>query len=196
MASDWSPSPSASCSFNETEYHRQVVQAEPVARPVSAEAILNELYELRISHVINVPDTHQRTLLKALSQQSRIKVLTACTEDEAIAINAGLWIGGQRPILSIQQVGLLAALNNVKGISMDGRIPTCMLVGYFGRDVSLPARTNPGRGVHLIEPTLDAWGVAYFPIESPADLPAIRNAYQHSLDHSGPSVVLIGAPTA
>jgi sulfopyruvate decarboxylase TPP-binding subunit len=172
-----------------------VVQAEPVARPVSAEAILQELFELQISHVINVPDTHQRTLLKALSQQTRIKILTACTEDEAIAINAGLWIGGQRPILSIQQVGLLAALNNVKGIAMDARIPTCMLVGYFGRDVSLPARANPGRGVHLIEPTLDAWGVPYFAVEGPNDIAAVGAAYRHSVDHEGPAVVLIGAPT-
>jgi sulfopyruvate decarboxylase TPP-binding subunit len=173
-----------------------VVQAEPVARSVSAEAILHELFELRISHAIIVPDTHQRTLLKSLSQQSQIKVLTACTEDEAIAINAGLWIGGARPILSIQQVGLLAALNNVKGISMDARVPTCMLVGYFGRDVMLSARQNPGRGVNLIEPTLDAWRVPYFPIEGPDDLSAIRQAYRHSQEEHGPAVVLIGAPTA
>jgi sulfopyruvate decarboxylase subunit alpha len=173
-----------------------VVQTEPVAHPVSASAIVDVLYELDISHVINVPDTHQRTLLAALARQSRIKLLTACTEDEAVAINAGLWIGGQRPILSIQQVGLLAAMNNVKALAMDARIPTCMLVGYFGRDVTRTARDNPGRAVHLIEPTLDTWGIAYFPIEDPQDLPALARAYRHSVEHSGPSVVLIGAPTS
>lgn len=173
-----------------------VVQAQPVARSVSAAALLDELRKLDVSHVIIVPDTHQRTLLAELARQSQIKLLTACTEDEAIAINAGLWIGGQRPVLSIQQVGLLAALNNVKGLAMDARIPTCMLVGYYGRDVSLPARENPGRGVKLIEPTLDAWGVAYFPIEGPEDLHAVADAYRHSQAHSGPAVVLIGVPTS
>jgi sulfopyruvate decarboxylase subunit alpha len=173
-----------------------VVQAEPVARPVSASAILDELLRLDITHVINVPDTHQRTLLAALARQSQIRLLTACTEDEAIAINAGLWIGGQRPILSIQQVGLLAAMNNVKALAMDARIPTCMLVGYFGRDVTRSARDNPGRAVNLIEPTLDAWGIAYFPVEGPDDLPAIGRAYRHSSEHHGPAVALIGAPTA
>jgi sulfopyruvate decarboxylase subunit alpha len=173
-----------------------VVQAEPVARPVSANAILDVLNDLRLTHVINVPDTHQRTLLAALARQSRIKLLTACTEDEAIAINAGLWIGGQRAILSIQQVGLLAAINNVKALAMDARIPTCMLVGYFGRDVTRTARENPARAVNLIEPTLDAWGIAYFPIEGPEDISAIERAYRHSIEHSGPAVVLIGAPTA
>src|SRR5919199_6153074 len=126
-----------------------MVQAGPVAVSVSASAIVDELRTLSISHVINVPDTHQRTLLAELSRQSEIQLVTACTEDEAIAINAGLWIGGQRPILSIQQVGLLAAMNNVKALPMDARIPTCMLVGYFGRDVTRTARDNPGRGVHL-----------------------------------------------
>src|SRR6476660_5192393 len=109
-----------------------MVQAAPVARSVPADAIVDELRALQISHVINVPDTHQRTLLAALARQSQLRLLTACTEDEAIAINAGLYVGGQRPILSIQHVGLLAALNNVKGIAMDACIPTCMLVGYFG----------------------------------------------------------------
>src|SRR5436190_5039570 len=134
-----------------------MVQAAAVAISVPADAIVHELQALGITHVVNVPDTHQRSVLAALARQSQIRVLTACTEDEAVAINAGLWIGGQRPMLSIQQVGLLAALNNVKGIAMDARIPTCMLVGYFGRDVTRTARENAARAINLIEPTLDTW---------------------------------------
>lgn len=167
-----------------------------VATPVSASAIVGELHKIGITHVINVPDTHQRTVLAELARQSAIKLITACTEDEAIAIAAGLYVGGQRPVLLIQQVGLLAALNNVKGLCMDARIPTCMLVGYFGRDVTRPARENAARGVNLIEPTLDTWGVPYFPLESPADLPSIAAAYRRSLADKGPSVILVGAPTA
>jgi sulfopyruvate decarboxylase subunit alpha len=173
-----------------------MVQAAPVAISVPAEAIVQEMLALGITHVVNVPDTHQRSVLAALARQSHMRLLTACTEDEAIAINAGLWIGGQRPILSIQQVGLLAAMNNVKGISMDARIPTCMLVGYFGRDVTRTARDNAARAVHLIEPTLDTWGIPYFSIEGPDDLGAIARAYRHSVEQLGPSVILVGAPTS
>lgn len=167
-----------------------------VATPVSAQAIVDELRKIGITHVVDVPDTHQRTVLAELTRQSAIKLITACTEDEAIAIAAGLYVGGQRPILLIQQVGLLAALNNVKGICMDARIPTCMLVGYFGRDVTRSARENAARAVNLIEPTLDAWGVPYFALESPADLGSIAQAYERSLADQGPSVILVGAPTA
>jgi sulfopyruvate decarboxylase TPP-binding subunit len=168
---------------------------EAVALSVPARAIVDELLALDISHVINVPDTHQRTLLSELAREPRIRLLTACTEDEAIAINAGLWVGGQRPVLSIQHVGLLAAMNNVNGIAVGARIPTCMLVGYFGRDLTRAARENAARAVSLIEPTLDTWAIPYFPIEAPADVPRIRVAYQTSLEREGPSVVLIGAPT-
>src|SRR3982074_1216128 len=173
-----------------------MVHAAPVAISVSADAIVQEMLALDISHVVIVPDTHQRSVLAALARQSQIRLLTACTEDEAIAINAGLWIGGQRPMLSIQQVGLLAALNNVKGIAMDAQIPTCMLVGYFGRDVSRTARDNAARAIHLTEPTLDTWGITYFPLESPTDLPSSARAYRHSVEHLGPSVILVGAPTS
>ena len=83
----------------------------------------------------------------------------------------------------------------LKGIALDARIPTCMLVGYFGRDVTRSARDNAARAVNLIEPTLDAWAVPYFPLETPADLPAVRRAYQSSVEHDGPSVILVGAPT-
>jgi sulfopyruvate decarboxylase TPP-binding subunit len=173
-----------------------MVQAAPVATPVPAAAILRELLELHVSHVINVPDTHQRTLLAELARQSQIRLLTACTEDEAIAINAGLWIGGQRPILSIQHVGLLAAMNSVQGIALDARVPTCMIVGYFGRDVTQSPRENRARAVPIIEPTLDTWDIPYFPLETPDDLPGIRKAYELSIERHGPTVVLVGAPTA
>ncbi len=173
-----------------------MVQAAPVATSVPAPAIVRELLALRISHVINVPDTHQRTLLTELARQSAMQLITACTEDEAIAINAGLWIGGQRPILSIQHVGLLAAMNSVQGISLDARVPTCMIVGYFGRDVTQAVRDNRARAVPIIEPTLDTWGIKHYSMESPDDLPAIRAAYEHSVEHEVPTVVLVGAPTA
>jgi sulfopyruvate decarboxylase TPP-binding subunit len=173
-----------------------MVEVAPVAISVPAGAIMQELLALGITHVVNVPDTHQRTLLAALARQSQMRLLTACTEDEAIAINAGLYIGGQRPIVLIQHVGLLAAMNNVKGIAMDACIPTCMLVGYFGRDVTRTARQNAARAIHLIEPTLDTWGIPYFPIEGPDDISAIASAFRHSLEHLGPSVILVGAPTS
>ena len=172
-----------------------MVEATPVAISVPAQAILAELERIGITDVVNVPDTHQRTLLAALARQSRIRLLTVATEDEAIGVSAGLYVGGRRPLVLIQQTGLLAALNNIKGIALDGCIPTCMLVGYFGRDLTRPARANAARVTRLIEPTLDAWEIPYFGLETPDDLHVIEAAYRTAFERRGPSVVLVGAPT-
>ena len=89
-----------------------------------------------------VPDTHQKTLLASLTQDANLQMLTFSTEDEAICVNAGLWIGGAEPLVIIQNVGLFAAMNALRGVAMDMKVPTCMIVGQFGRDVSKPVEEN------------------------------------------------------
>ena len=69
---------------------RSMVQSVP------AELLVNEITGLGVTHVVTVPDTHQRTLLELLAEDSRLSLLTVSTEDEAIGVNAGLWIGGRR----------------------------------------------------------------------------------------------------
>src|SRR2546423_14311621 len=83
----------------------------PVARPVEGAVLLREIQQLGITHVITVPDTHQKTLLELLAAAAQPRLLTVCTEDEAIAINAGLYIGGQRAGLLGQDKGPPAPLH-------------------------------------------------------------------------------------
>ncbi|MGE3271629.1 MAG: thiamine pyrophosphate-binding protein [Chloroflexota bacterium] len=173
-----------------------MVETAAVAIPVSAEAIVREIEALGITHVINVPDTHQKTVLALLARQTHPTLITACTEDEAVGINAGLYAGGKRPMLLIQNTGLLASLNCVKGIAMDASVPTFMLVGLFGRDVTKTPDDDPRRVINRIGPTLDTWEIPWYPLEHPDQIGAIAEAYQRSLETRGPTVVLVGAPTS
>jgi sulfopyruvate decarboxylase subunit alpha len=172
------------------------VTPAPVALPVPGRALFDEIRRLGFTHVITVPDTHQKTLLSLLAETERPRLLTVCTEDEAIAINAGLYIGGQQPMMLIQNNGLLASINAMKAIALEARVPTFMLVGQFARDVTKPNAESHLRAVRMIEPTLETWGVPCYPIESPDDLPRFAEAYQRCLEERGPSVVLLGAPTS
>jgi sulfopyruvate decarboxylase subunit alpha len=167
-----------------------------VARPIPSEALFEEIRRLDVSYVVIVPDTHQKTLLDRLARVGRPRLLTVCTEDEAIAINAGLYAGGERPMLIVQQNGLFASINALKGIALDAEVPTFMLVGLYGRDVTRPARESRSRAVRMVEPTLEAWGVPYYSLESPDDLPLLGHAYRQSLEQRGPVAVLVGAPTS
>src|SRR5260370_17129692 len=52
--------------------------------------------------ILSVPDTHQKTVLSALDKERALRVVTCATEDEANAIGAGLWLGGEPLLLLLQ----------------------------------------------------------------------------------------------
>ena len=168
----------------------------PAAESVPAAQLHAAIRDLGVTHVLSVPDTHQKTLLASLAQDAAIKLVTLSTEDEAICVNAGLWMGGAQPILIIQNVGLFAAMNSLRGIAIDMRVPTCLLTGQYARDVRQPAAANRASPVRLIEPVVTAMDVPVYTIERPADLPALASGFEESRRRRGPVVVLVGAPTS
>jgi sulfopyruvate decarboxylase TPP-binding subunit len=146
--------------------------------------------------VLSVPDTHQRTELVALEAAEDIRVVTCATEDEAHAINAGLHMGGQQAALVIQHAGVFASVNTLRGVSMDGRIPTFYLVGLLGRQPDVDPRDAKGSMLRYCEPLLDTFGVPNVRLDGPDDLPVIPEYYRLSRERRGPAAVLVGMRTA
>jgi sulfopyruvate decarboxylase TPP-binding subunit len=167
-----------------------------VARSVPAKLLHDQITALGVTHVVTVPDTHQRTLLASLATDPALRLLTVATEDEAICVNAGLWMGGAEPLLLVQNLGIFAAMNSLRGIAIDTKVPTCMLTGQFLRDVGRPAEDNAASGVRLIGPMLQALGVPVYPIEGPEDASLLSQAFFESRERRGPTVALVGAPTS
>ena len=170
-------------------------QSEPVAVGVDARLIVAEIKKLGVDHVICIPDSYQKTLIALLADDPDIRFIIACTEDEAMGVNAGLYIGGKSPMLVIQNNGIFASINTIKAIPLDARIPTLMLVGQFQRDPMSPVEESKSRAVRMVEPTLDTWGVPNYRIEGPDDLGNIEKAYRQAHETLGPVAVIIGAPT-
>jgi sulfopyruvate decarboxylase TPP-binding subunit len=176
--------------------------AQPATEPASgtrsipAELLLAEIQALGVTHVLNVPDTHQKTLLALLARQEQPKLITTCSEDEALAMHAGLYVGGQRPMISIQNTGLCACMNAMRGVLLEGRIPGLLLIGLLHREPNVPTRESRVLTVRLTEPTLQAWNIPYYLLESEDDLHFVREAYERSFDERGPVVALLGARTA
>jgi sulfopyruvate decarboxylase TPP-binding subunit len=169
-----------------------MTEAQAVVDSVPAPLLHDAIKQLGVSHILSVPDTHQRTLLTMLMEDPDLTTLTLSTEDEALCVNAGLWIGGAEPLVVIQNVGLFAAMNSLRGVAMDMKIPTCMLVGQYARDVTRTVEDGQWSGVALIEPALRAMGVGFYRL----DVPLLAKAFEESRRDRKPVVVLIGAPTA
>ena len=155
--------------------------------------IIAEIKASRIEFVVSVPDiTTSEGLLRPLSQATVPRLIRVCKEDEGIGICAGLSYTGLRSLLLIQQTGLLDSINAVRGVAVEYALPICMMVGLLQKEPGIPPRQSKLYGVRIVEPILDAMGIAYHEIEEEADVAKIRPAIDDAYAQSRPVVLLIG----
>jgi sulfopyruvate decarboxylase TPP-binding subunit len=145
--------------------------------------------------ILSVPDTHQKTVLAALDKEQSIRVLTCSTEDEAVTINAGLHIGGEPVVLMIQHAGLYASVNTLRGVAMDGKVPTFYMIGLLSREKDKDLKDSRHSMVRYAEPLLDTFGVPHARLEGPNDVHLIPEYYRLSRERKGPAAVLVGLET-
>jgi sulfopyruvate decarboxylase subunit alpha len=174
----------------------QPTSSPGAARSLNPRSMLEQIRAAGTTHVVTVPDTHQKTLLDLLAESSDPQLITVCTEDEAMGVNLGLFIGGKRALLLIQNAGFYAAMNTVRGLSLDARVPACMLIGEFLRDPDLAPADHANRLVSLLEPTLETWQIPYHRLDRASDLTAIPRAMEQAWRDRGPVALLVGATTA
>ena len=167
-----------------------------LAIPLNPAMLLEQIRAAGTTHVVTVPDTNQKSLLKLLSSSRDPELVTTCTEDEAMGVNLGLYLGGATPLLLIQNSGFYAAMNTIRGLSLDARVPACMLIGEFARDPAVAPADHKMRLVRLLEPTLKVWQIPYHRLDQPADMAVIPVAMQQARRDRGPIALLVGAPTA
>ena len=156
-------------------------------------SIIAEIRASRIEFVVSVPDiTTSEGLLRPLSQSTAPRLIRVCKEDEGVGICAGLSYTGRRALLLIQQTGLLDSINAVRGVAVEYALPICMMVGLLQKEPGVPPLQSKSYGVRIVEPILDAMGVAYHEIEDEADVAKIRPAIDDAYAQSRPVVLLIG----
>ena len=146
--------------------------------------------------ILSVPDTHQKTVLAALDKEESLRVVTCATEDEATAVGAGLYMGGEPVVLMIQHAGLYASVNTLRGVAMDGKIPMFYMVGLLSREKDKDPRESRHSMVRFAEPLLDTFGVPHARLEGPNDVHLIPEYYRLSRSRRGPAVALVGLETS
>ncbi|MGH2392890.1 MAG: thiamine pyrophosphate-binding protein [Candidatus Limnocylindria bacterium] len=145
--------------------------------------------------VLSVPDTHQKSVLAALDKERSIRLLTCATEDEANAVAAGLYMGGEPTIVMIQHAGLYASVNTLRGVAMDGRVPLLYMVGLLSRERDRDHSESRHSMVRYCEPLLDTFGVPHARLEGPDDVHLISEYYRAAQKRRGPAALLVGLET-
>ena len=67
-----------------------------------------------------------------LSQDASIKIVSVSREGETMPIAAGLWAGGKKPVVMIQNTGLFESGDSIRGMTIDLKFPLVIFVGYRG----------------------------------------------------------------
>lgn len=167
----------------------------PIAEGVPAETIVAALRGAGATHVVIVPDTNQKTVLDLLDEQPDLPVIRCAAEDDVFGVCTGLWFAGHRPIAVIQQLGIFAGANVLRGMVHDQRAPIAILAGMYGRDLDNELPDDPGSAVRLCTPLLDALEIPWRLVEGPDDADVIEAELAAAFDEERASAVLLGAPT-
>ncbi len=156
-------------------------------------SIIREIKASKIEFIVSVPDiTTSEGLLRPMAQASNPRLIRICKEDEGVGICAGLAYSGRRSLLLIQQTGMLDSINAIRGVAVEYALPICMMVGLLEKEPGVPPRQSKRYGVRIVEPILDAMGVAYHEIEEESDVAKIKPAIDAAYTDSRPVVLLIG----
>ncbi len=159
---------------------------EVVLHPTS---VVEELKKNNITHVVWLPDSETNFMYQLLTGEPSLDLVPVCREGETMAIAAGLWVGGKRPIVLIQNTGIFESGDSIRGLGLDINQPLVMLVGYRGwtrRGV-----TTDSAAV-FIEHILHTWGINYYLIETDEDADRISVAIEEADRTQKPVAVLVG----
>lgn len=152
-----------------------------------------------VDHFVTVPDWVQLALhLRVEAGIPGLRNVPCCNEEQALAVAAGLWMGGRKPIVVVQNQGMHACINALRTIGNDVGAPIVFLVGQFGREFANFGK-EPGESrrstVKYLEPVLQAMEVRSWRLERESDMPRFDEAFRYAWGQGRPAALLVGAPT-
>ncbi len=154
-------------------------------------AIVEQFKKNGVSHVVWLPDTETNFMYNRIISDDDLRLVPICREGESMPIAAGLWIGGKKPVVLIQNTGMFEAGDSIRGMGIDLGIPMVMIVGYRGW-MGEGAEMTDSAGI-FTEPILKAWGIDYYMVETDSDVERISDAFEHAEREQTLVACLLGA---
>jgi sulfopyruvate decarboxylase TPP-binding subunit len=172
---------------------------EPNSFNIPATRYIEALQRNGVDHFVTVPDWVQLALhLRVEAGIPGLRNVPCCNEEQALAVAAGLWMGGRKPIVVVQNQGMHACINALRTIGNDVGAPIVFLVGQFGREFANfgkdPSESRRST-VRYLEPVLQAMEVRSWRLERESDMPRFDEAFRYAWSEGRPAALLVGAPT-
>ena len=157
---------------------------------IDGASVAMALVESGVTHVVWIPDSELGTWEAALLAEKRLSLIRVCREGEAIAVAAGLHLGGKHPIVMMQCTGFFEAGDAFRNFIHDLKLPLFFVVGvrsYFAHQQGTSADTCPV----YTEPILRAWQVPYSILDKRHTTADLAAAYRQARAEQRADVVLL-----
>lgn len=143
--------------------------------------------ELGVSHVVWLPDSALGPWEQAIEADPQLNLVRVCREGEAWAIAAGLYLGGARPLVMIQNTGLFESGDALRNVLFDLGLPLWAVIGYRSYFIE----NSPDTARKFTEPILAAWGIETALLTEPDSAPQMVAHFRKVEAEGRPGVVLI-----
>lgn len=164
----------------------------PGGQGASAAKTLAAIKTLGFTHVLMIPDSESRLLYQAIGEDPSLRLITPCREGESIAIAAGLWTGGCKPLIVIQITGVMEAGDALRGCGLGPKVPLRLMVGWRGYGGAQAGRLPIDSAYTYTKPLLDAWGIPHWSLMGNEDIPMLELMDRKAAETSSPAAVVTG----
>ena len=156
---------------------------------LSPKTVHEEMRKNGVSHVVWLPDSETNWLYLLMKADPSLTLISVPREGLAFSLAAGLHAGGKRPVILIQNTGLMESGDSLRGWALGLNIPVVLMVGYRGWTRHGVIKDTAAR---YTEPFINAFGLNYYLVEHDEDAPRISIAFEEAQKTRRPVVVLIG----
>ncbi|MEM9681817.1 MAG: hypothetical protein AAF942_01010 [Pseudomonadota bacterium] len=155
---------------------------------LSPELVHQKMKENGVTDVVWLPDSETNWLYLLMHGDPDLRLIGVSREGLACSIAAGLFAGGRKPVILIQNTGLMESGDSIRGWLMGLDVPVVLMVGYRGYTRH---GVNKDTAATYTERFLHAFDLQYYLVENDRDAPRITIAFEEAERRQGPVVVLV-----
>lgn len=156
---------------------------------LSPETVLAQMKKHGVTHVVWLPDSETNWLYLLMKAEPSLTLVAVPREGLAMSIASGLAAGGKKPLVLIQNTGLMEAGDSMRGWLLGMDVPVVLMVGLRGW--TRHGVTTDTAAVYT-ERFLNAFNINYYLVESDADASRIDVAFREAEKNRRPVAVLVG----
>ncbi|MGH7095307.1 MAG: hypothetical protein ACREFB_17480, partial [Stellaceae bacterium] len=102
------------------------------AASLSPETVLREMKAGGVTDIVWLPDSETNWLFLLMQAEPSLRLIGVSREGHAMSIAAGLAAGGKKPMILIQNTGMMESGDSIRGWLLGLNVPVVMMVGYRG----------------------------------------------------------------